>query len=70
MSLYGTEWRERGFRLWIRDVLIRIRILIPVHWCTDLDPDTALVFSGFQDANNTFISVCKDNKSVKKVIKQ
>ncbi len=77
MSLYGTEWRERGFHLWIRDVLIRILILIPVHWFTDLDMDPALFLSGFQDANkffsllysmvgtSTFTSVYKDNKLVK-----
>jgi hypothetical protein len=39
----------------ILDVLVRIRTHGPYNWITDLDPDPALFFSGFHDANKKYV---------------
>jgi hypothetical protein len=41
----------------IRDILVQILIFRCVHWITDREPDPALFFSGFKDANKDLVFV-------------
>jgi hypothetical protein len=45
--------------LWIREILVRIRIRVTVPWLTDLDPDQdpAIFVRGWEDVNKFFFKV-------------